>query len=187
MRPDARRDRLLLEEVGEEVVVYDLQHHRAHRLNHTAALVWRSCDGRKTVADLRKVLRHELNPAADEAIVWKALDRLGKAQLLRLPRASAAAGMTRRQALGKFARGAALAFLVPVVTSIIAPTPLWAGDRDFACDEPPCKNACKDKCKRDKDCPKSNPLCKLLSCNNSNCPCMQKRCTKQKTAHEINP
>src|SRR5207245_4978016 len=122
MKPDARRERLLLEEVGEELVVYDLERHRAHQLNRTAALVWQSCDGHKTVADLKRVLQDELNPAADEVIVWKALDRLGKARLLREP-ITRPAGMTRRQALGKFGRGAALALLVPVVTSITAPTP----------------------------------------------------------------
>src|SRR5262245_14317764 len=105
MRPDARREQLLLQEVGEEFVVYDLQRHRVHQLNRSAALVWRSCDGHKTVADLTKLLKMELDPAADEAIVWKALDGLGKARLLREPvRQTGAASMTRRQALRKFGR-----------------------------------------------------------------------------------
>src|SRR5438128_2933171 len=81
MRPEARREDLLLEEVGDEFVIYDLQRHRVHQLNRAATLVWQSCDGRKTVAQLRRILQNELNPAADDAIVWQALDRLGKAHL----------------------------------------------------------------------------------------------------------
>jgi Coenzyme PQQ synthesis protein D (PqqD) len=191
MKPDARRERLLLEEVGEELVVYDLERHRAHQLNRTAALVWQSCDGHKTVADLKRVLQNELNPAADEVIVRKALDRLGKARLLREP-ITRPAGMTRRQALGKFGQGAALAFLVPVVTSITAPTPLQAAHRpphhEFLCDAPPCSGACRDQCKSDGDCPRGNPLCRLFPCSNPNCGrCIQRRCTKRQTPFQIRP
>ena len=83
MRPDARREEILLEELGDELVIYDLQRHRVHQLNRTAALVWRCCDGHKTVAQLRKILQKEVSPAANDAIVYSALDRLGKAHLLR--------------------------------------------------------------------------------------------------------
>src|SRR5713101_4997957 len=123
MRPHARRKDLLVEKVGDEVVIYDLERQRLHQLNPAAALVWQSCDGRKTVAELKMILQKELSPAADEAVVWKALDRLGKAHLLKEP-VRQLAGMTRRQALGSFGRAAALALLAPVITSIAAPTPV---------------------------------------------------------------
>src|SRR5438067_123324 len=129
MRPEARRERLVIEEVGEELVVYDVQRHRVHQLNRAAALVWRSCDGRKTVADLTRLLKKELDPAANEAIVWKALDQLSRARLLRQPVSlpSSVANLTRRQALRMFGRAAVLAVLMPVVTSMAVPTPLQAG------------------------------------------------------------
>ena len=121
MKPEARRDGLLIQVVGDEVVLYDRQRHRAHHLNPAATLVWQNCDGRKTVAELRRVLQNDLNPAADEVIVWQTLDRLGKAHLLREP-VPRPAGLTRRQALRRLGRTAALALLVPAVTSITAPT-----------------------------------------------------------------
>src|SRR5207245_6362221 len=129
------------------------------------------------------------NPAADEAIVRKALDRLGKAHLLQeaVPRT---AGMTRRQALGKFGRAAALSLVVPVVRSITAPTLLWAAHRkaklEFLCDAPACISGCKDQCRGDRDCPKNNPLCRLLSCGDAHCgSCMQRRCTRVKSPHSF--
>lgn len=183
MKPEARRERLLLEEVGDELVVYDVQRHHAHQLNRAAALVWRCCDGRKTVADLKKVLQKELNPAADEAIVWRALDRLEKAHLLRetLPRS---AGLTRRQALGKFGQTAALALLVPAVTSITAPAPLQA-DIHYLCNRRPCTSACKDECGADKDCSDDKPFCRMGTCTQGRCRgCPQMQCTSERSPHK---
>ena len=78
MLPEARRDRLLIQEVGEELVVYDRERHRIHRLNRTAALVWHHCDGRTSVSDLAALLARELNLPADEGLVWLILDWLEK-------------------------------------------------------------------------------------------------------------
>jgi hypothetical protein len=183
MRPDARRDGLLFEEVGDELVIYDLQRHRAHQLNRTAALVWRHCDGQKTIAELTQIVQDGLDPAIQEALVRQALEQLGRARLLQepLPRRAGAARLTRRQALRKLGKTAALALLVPAVTSIFAPAPLSAGVNSFTCNSNPCVNACADKCSSNADCPPGNPVCALLSCPNPNCPCMQRRCTKSPT------
>src|SRR5258708_500221 len=136
MRPHARRKDLLVEKDGDDVVIYDLERQRLHQLNRAAALVWQSFDGRKTVAELKKVLQPGLSPSADEAVVGMGLDRLGKARLLKKP-VPRPPGMTRRQALGKFGRTAALALLAPVVTSITAPAPLRA-QGVFNCNDPEC-------------------------------------------------
>jgi hypothetical protein len=187
MKPDARRERLLLEEVGDELVLYDLRRHRVHQLNRTAALVWQHCDGQRTVAELTKLLQNELDPAINEVLVWQALERLGKAHVLRepLPRQAGAARLTRRQALRKLGQTAALALLMPVITSILAPSPLRA-DGENNCDNHPCEDACEDQCKKDKDCPKSTPVCRLLSCTRSGCTrCTQRRCTKKSTTSGV--
>jgi hypothetical protein len=183
MRPDARQERLLIEEVGDELVVYDEQRHRAHRLNRAAALVWRSCDGRKTVADLKEILQSELNPAVDETLVWKALDRLGKANLLQ-EAVRPPAGMTRRQALGKFGQTAALALLVPTITSITAPTPLQAKVH-FICEAEPCLSKCKKDCKSDKDCPSNKPFCVIEQCGADKCDdCTNAECVSNRSVHK---
>jgi hypothetical protein len=196
MRPDARRERLLIEEVGDELVVYDLERHRVHQLNRTAALVWQCCDGHQTVAELGKLLQDQVSPAVSEAIVWQALDQLGKARLLRNPvtRPVGAARMTRRQALSRFGQTAALALLLPAVTSIIAPAPLRAdGQDDDVCEEGPCHSLCKNLCRSDRDCHKPTPFCRLVACqvpsgnnNATKCRrCSQKRCVKSSTASQI--
>jgi coenzyme PQQ synthesis protein D (PqqD) len=43
--PLARSDGLIVQELDGELLVYDLERHRAHRLSETAAFVWRRCEG----------------------------------------------------------------------------------------------------------------------------------------------
>ena len=85
MNPKARQDDLLMEEVADELVVYDQQRKLAHSLNRTAALVWRHCDGQRSITDLAKLLRAELDPVADEDLVLVAIDRLEASHLLEEP------------------------------------------------------------------------------------------------------
>src|SRR5215510_129721 len=85
MTPKARQEGLLVQEVGDELAVYDRESHRAHRLNQTAAVVWRHCDGQRSVDDLTAVLQKDLSPMADHELVLLALDRLSAAHLLETP------------------------------------------------------------------------------------------------------
>ena len=55
----ARHDRLVVEAVSDELVVYDLDRGTVHLLNPVAALVWKHCDGRTTVAQLASLLHAE--------------------------------------------------------------------------------------------------------------------------------
>jgi hypothetical protein len=139
--PRARTDGLVIEELTDEVLVYDLQRNKAHCLNSTAAAVWKHCDGRRTVEQIARRLSepgavatgqrgiddHGLKSVPlDEAIVWLALEQLGRDHLLEervlwpvsIPR------MSRREAIKLFGLAA---IAVPVVVSIIAPTAAQAG------------------------------------------------------------
>ncbi len=121
--PLARRDGLLVEELGDETLVYDRESHEAHCLNRSAALVWRHCDGTTTVADMVSLLQQELDIPADESMVWLALDRVEKAQLLRQPPTPARPGIdySRRAVIRTLGRAGGIALVVPVVASIVAP------------------------------------------------------------------
>jgi hypothetical protein len=145
MKPERRRDGLVVKELPEEVLVYDLERHRAHCLNPAAAAVFKSCDGERTVGEIARVLRRETGAPADEAWVHLALDRLAKAHLLEecgdLPRPER--GVSRRDILKK--AGVGLAAAIPIVTSIVAPTPVEAAATCTQCcstkpDGTPCGN-----------------------------------------------
>ena len=147
MTPKARQDQLVVEQVGDETIIYDEQRNHIHRLNQTAALVWRLADGRRAVGDLAIMLQDELASPVTEEVVWLALDRLEKAHLLqeKLTRPEAALQITRRQALKRAALVGGMTLLLPVVQSIVAPTPAMAASvscrgRGFAYNYPthPC-------------------------------------------------
>ena len=54
--PKARQEQLIVKELPDELLIYDLQSDKAHCLNETAALVWKNCDGHKTVEQLRELM-----------------------------------------------------------------------------------------------------------------------------------
>jgi hypothetical protein len=128
MKARARKEGLVVRELEGELLVYDLQSHRAHRLNRAAATVFQGCDGRTGTRELAARLRRELDVPADEAWVRLALGRLSKAGLLD----DAAAHdddprrLSRREVMRRTGRVAGLALLLPTVTSIVAPTPAEA-------------------------------------------------------------
>ena len=131
MVPRAREDRLVVRELPDEVLVYDLDRHKAHCLNRTAALVWRHCDGQTTVAEMARLLQKEWNAPVDEAVVRLALDRLGRAHLLR-ERVSPPPGparLSRREVMRRLALVGGLSVLLPVVMSIVAPTAVQAASK----------------------------------------------------------
>lgn len=117
--PRRREDKLLVRELADEVLVYDLARYRAHSLNATAALVWRRCDGRTSVEDLARHVREALGLPDAEAVVGLALRQLRRARLLDGPAPVGAVRFTRRDVVRKLGAAAALA---PVVMSIVAPS-----------------------------------------------------------------
>ena len=124
--PRARQEGLVVQEMPDELLIYDLVRHKAHCLNETAALVWKRCDGKTSVKQLVHVLRTERDAAADESMVWMAFDQLAKAHLLHGESLawSGASGISRRQVIKRI--GAAAAVSLPLVTSIVAPRAVQA-------------------------------------------------------------
>jgi hypothetical protein len=125
MNPEAREEGLLVEELSDETLVYDMDRHKAHCLNPTAALVWRHCDGRKGIPELARLLEKKLSIPADERIVWMAVNYLGKAHLLKGKVALPGPGSqySRRRLMRLLGLTGAL---LPVVSSVTAPLAVHA-------------------------------------------------------------
>ena len=121
IKPQARKEGLVVQRVEDEVLVYDRDRHKAHCLNETAAAVWTHCDGKTTVEEMARLLETQLEVPVDEAVLGFGLDQLEKAQLLEEPmsRASNGNAISRREVMRRIGVGAAVA--LPLVTSIVAP------------------------------------------------------------------
>jgi hypothetical protein len=131
--PAARSDGLLIEPVGDEIVVYDTQSKQAHCLKPLAAIVFECSDGRATVRDMAKVAEDRLGQGVSEAEVADAVAQLESLGLLQIPlvvlpgTAGNGNGLSRREMLRRVGfAGAAAATATTLVTSIVAPTPAFA-------------------------------------------------------------
>jgi hypothetical protein len=123
--PQARRSQVVVTEMGQEVVLYDITEDKVHSLNPTAAFIWKQCDGSRTVAEIARNLERQFQGGDGQELVWSALDQLQRQNLLteRVAGPSKSPGLSRRRMIGK-AAGAMLA--LPLVTTLIAPTPVMA-------------------------------------------------------------
>jgi coenzyme PQQ synthesis protein D (PqqD) len=125
LMPKARKNQLIIKELPDETLVYDQASDKAHCLNETAAIVWKNCDGKNSIAEITASLGTQAERPVDETLVWLALEQLEKFKLLEdvptVPRVFA--GMSRRHLMRNL--GVA-AVALPMVVSIIAPTPSMA-------------------------------------------------------------
>lgn len=121
-RPRARTERLVVEELDGEVLVYDKLTHEAHCLNGTAAFVWRLADGATPVSEMVSALPDAGLPA-EESLVWMAIDRLQRANLLQQPTElpGARSAYTRKEVLRVLGAAAGMVLLLPAVDSVTAP------------------------------------------------------------------
>jgi hypothetical protein len=125
-KPLAKDKQLIRRQVDSELIVYDSAGEKAHCLNETAARVWDACDGRTSVSDIAAGLSRELKTDVREQTVWQALAQLEKADLLQeaIVPAELAHQLARREAVRTLAYASVVA--VPLVASIVAPTPAQA-------------------------------------------------------------
>lgn len=128
MLPGRRRSDLIVQRVSDETLVYDERTGRAHCLNRAAALVWEHTGELTTVEEIAAVLNRELGIAPDVDVVRLALRKLEKAGLLdpvSEPEPSARS-VSRRELARRLGLAAGMAIGLPLVSSIVAPTPLMA-------------------------------------------------------------
>src|SRR4029077_15649230 len=83
--PRARTSRLMARALGDELLVYDLERHKAYCLNQVAMQVFRHCDGETTIPDMALRIGNALGMPVDKQAVRLGLVRLEKAHLLDTP------------------------------------------------------------------------------------------------------
>jgi hypothetical protein len=119
------RARFIVEHIGTETLLYDEIRHKGFCLNQISGLIWRLAEKPHTLKRLSELTTNELQHPVTEDIVRFTLAELHRDGLLEseyevhdvhIP--------TRRELVKKLGVGAAL--MMPLVTSIFAPTPAFA-------------------------------------------------------------
>jgi hypothetical protein len=122
MQPRARTDDLVVERLGDEVLVYDQRTEKCHMLNRAAAAVWRRCDGQAGPAELAAAVAAESGLPARDEVVALALDQLRRADLLEgADEAAHERPLSRRALVRRLGLAAGLAALLPMVESLVVP------------------------------------------------------------------
>lgn len=131
-RPLARTDHLIVEDVGDEVLVYDQRTDQAHCLSRHAAMVWRVCDGATSPAEIATALE------VDPDTVVRAVEELDGCGLLD---STPIPGVTRREMTLRMAKVGGAAAAAPMIYSIMAPTPALAASQAFCLSISGCSTA----------------------------------------------
>jgi hypothetical protein len=125
--PKSRKDNIVVQELEGEVLIYDLEKNKALCLNKTSALVWQSCDGSRTIADISDIVGKQLNSQINEDLIWLALDQLSKQSLVEKQPVlnDKFDGLSRREVIKKV--GMASLVALPMIATLTAPVAAQTG------------------------------------------------------------
>lgn len=118
--PLVRSENLVVQNLDDEILIYDLTINKAFCLNETSLIVYQACNGKTTFEELKA--EYSLN----DEIIFLALDELKRHNLLAVETdyQSPFAGMTRREVIRKV--GLASMIALPLISSVIAPSAIQA-------------------------------------------------------------
>lgn len=118
--PKSRNENILVQNLDNEILIYDLITNKAFCLNETSSKIYQHCDGKTSFDDLRR----KYNFTDD--IIFLALDGLKLETLLddNSKYISPFADLSRREVIRKVGLGTMIA--LPIVSSIVAPSAVMA-------------------------------------------------------------
>jgi hypothetical protein len=160
------RENLLVQELNDEVLIYDQSTNKSYCLNETAKIVFEACDGAKTFADVK----------LPEDVIYLTLDELRKQDLIGSDYISPFAGLSRREAIRKVGTASLLA--IPMVAVLIAPTAIAAASVSCSCAAPADLNARIQNCA----CGSNDDCCGVCLFNGGNPICSAPTAGAQPTA-----
>lgn len=127
--PKARTSDIVMQQLADEVLIYDRRNDQAYCLNSTAAFVWQNSDGETPIREIARRLQKKYRATIGEGVVWFALKTLEERNLLAgdLPFPTNYNTVNRRQLIDLLGKSAAVT--IPLVFSIIAPKAINAASQ----------------------------------------------------------
>jgi hypothetical protein len=151
IKPQSKIKNIVVQEINDDLLIYDLDTNKAVCLNQTAGLVWKACDGKNEIPMIAKYVGRQLGKPVTDELIWLAIDQLKNENLL-LNSATLKTrfeGLSRREIIKK--AGFASMVALPTVSSIIAPEAIAAQSGVCAvpvgqCTPPNIVNVCPPEC-----------------------------------------
>lgn len=119
-KPMARKDDLVTQDLADELLVYDLGTKRAHCLNSTSALVWKFCDGSRSISEITSLLNREFDSDYSDEIIMLAIEQFRSTDLLVSDDGFKIPSLSRREVMRK--AGFAIVVALPIISSIAVPS-----------------------------------------------------------------
>ena len=142
--PKAKIDNILVQDLENELLIYNLTTHKAYTLNETSKIIFNSCDGATPVDELKRKYKFT------DDLIYLALDELQANDLLKDYQSVYFAGLSRREVIRRVALSSMIA--LPVISSLLAPTAAMARSTGpNLCEEVECPYA-QDQCHFDGEC-----------------------------------
>lgn len=136
-KPESRKSDIVVQELEDEVLVYDLLKNKAFCLNKTSAVIWQNCNGERTLEEIAEVCSKKLKADVNAEMVWLALEKLRKENLLEKESyiEDSYNGLSRREVIRKIGFSSMIA--LPIISSLVAPTASSAASA--ICPSAPCR------------------------------------------------
>ena len=125
--PVGRSSNVIVQEINDEHLVYDLERDQAFCLNETSARIWKLCDGTRSIPDLTAALAFDLRKDVNEDVVRLGLHQLNRNKLLLSGCGDikfGSEGRSRREVIREIGLSSMIA--LPIVYSLVAPTAVHA-------------------------------------------------------------
>jgi Coenzyme PQQ synthesis protein D (PqqD) len=121
IKPLARQSEVVTQEMGDEILIYDLKSDKAFALNTTSSIVWQYCDGKTSVSEIARKMSEKLSENVSEDLVWLTLDKLHQQKLLQKDTdfVTPFEGISRRKVIQRI--GFASMIALPVIGNLVAP------------------------------------------------------------------
>ncbi len=125
-KPIARNLNIVVQEIENEIMIYDLNVNRVFCLNETSSLIFGLCNGKRTVSEISDLISKRLSTLVSEEFVWFALAELKKNGLLENTDQSINhfGGLSRREIIKKVGLTSMIA--LPLISSVVAPSAAMA-------------------------------------------------------------
>ncbi len=112
--PAAINSDMLTQQLGKELLLYDLKTNKAYSLNETAAIIYLACEGETSFEELKA------QTDFSDDLIFLALEDLRKENLIDKNYQSNLEGVSRREVIKRI--GLTTITALPLISSLIAPT-----------------------------------------------------------------
>jgi hypothetical protein len=145
-KPKTKTENIVVQEMENEVLIYDLQTSKAFCLNETSAIIYQLCDGKNSIEQINRSLSQKLQQPIDDKLIWLALDSFKKENLLEQSKEFTVDfnGLSRRQVIKKIGLSSLLA--LPVIVSVVTPAAGAQASICYAADIGVCMMAAAEIC-----------------------------------------